>query len=170
MCIRDSSYNEVTSAGTKKLSFTQKTRFSYEKSNLNETKEFQHETITREQMGHMGWTLLHLMTGNYPVEPTIEDQQKMNEFLHLFGYFYPCKECSGHFLEMLKNKPVRASSREELMAYLCELHNEVNIRLNKSVFNCKLVQLQWGDCGCTCLLYTSPSPRDRQKSRMPSSA
>ena len=26
-------------------------------------------------------------------------------------------------------------------------------------------------CGfCTCLLYTSPSPRDRQKSRMPSSA
>ena len=27
------------------------------------------------------------------------------------------------------------------------------------------------ECGaCTCLLYTSPSPRDRQKSRMPSSA
>ena len=26
------------------------------------------------------------------------------------------------------------------------------------------------DAGATCLLYTSPSPRDRQKSRMPSSA
>ena len=26
------------------------------------------------------------------------------------------------------------------------------------------------DNGCNCLLYTSPSPRDRQKSRMPSSA
>ena len=26
------------------------------------------------------------------------------------------------------------------------------------------------DLGDTCLLYTSPSPRDRQKSRMPSSA
>ena len=26
------------------------------------------------------------------------------------------------------------------------------------------------DCSYTCLLYTSPSPRDRQKSRMPSSA
>ena len=25
-------------------------------------------------------------------------------------------------------------------------------------------------CASTCLLYTSPSPRDRQKSRMPSSA
>ena len=29
-------------------------------------------------------------------------------------------------------------------------------------------QLDWNDC--ICLLYTSPSPRDRQKYRMPSSA
>ena len=29
---------------------------------------------------------------------------------------------------------------------------------------------QVSDKGCICLLYTSPSPRDRQKSRMPSSA
>ena len=28
----------------------------------------------------------------------------------------------------------------------------------------------WRVLGNTCLLYTSPSPRDRQKSRMPSSA
>ena len=28
----------------------------------------------------------------------------------------------------------------------------------------------WLDMLCACLLYTSPSPRDRQKSRMPSSA
>jgi OOP family OmpA-OmpF porin len=28
----------------------------------------------------------------------------------------------------------------------------------------------WDECPNTCLLYTSPSPRDRQKSRMPSSA
>ena len=32
-----------------------------------------------------------------------------------------------------------------------------------------IVQL-WEDGARTCLLYTSPSPRDRQKSRMPSSA
>ena len=29
---------------------------------------------------------------------------------------------------------------------------------------------RYGDKPDTCLLYTSPSPRDRQKSRMPSSA
>ena len=37
-----------------------------------------------------------------------------------------------------------------------------------------IIQFSWGGAeyasGSTCLLYTSPSPRDRQKSRMPSSA
>ena len=32
------------------------------------------------------------------------------------------------------------------------------------------VRCFFDDPTCTCLLYTSPSPRDRQKSRMPSSA
>ena len=31
-------------------------------------------------------------------------------------------------------------------------------------------ELSFMDLDWTCLLYTSPSPRDRQKSRMPSSA
>ena len=34
----------------------------------------------------------------------------------------------------------------------------------------KATEMKCQDCGGTCLLYTSPSPRDRQKSRMPSSA
>ena len=34
--------------------------------------------------------------------------------------------------------------------------------------NLKSIAGEWA--GWTCLLYTSPSPRDRQKSRMPSSA
>ena len=40
-------------------------------------------------------------------------------------------------------------------------------------YNSRLAQElgSWGDTlEDTCLLYTSPSPRDRQKSRMPSSA
>ena len=41
--------------------------------------------------------------------------------------------------------------------------NEINIRLRNQ-------NPSWAHPFGTCLLYTSPSPRDRQKSRMPSSA
>lgn len=36
------------------------------------------------------------------------------------------------------------------MDYLCEMHNKVNIRLNKTVFDCKndLIKTYGGDCGC----------------------
>ena len=37
-------------------------------------------------------------------------------------------------------------------------------------FNKNDVEVEFEDNLLTCLLYTSPSPRDRQKSRMPSSA
>ena len=37
-------------------------------------------------------------------------------------------------------------------------------------FNSADAKIGDGDLGITCLLYTSPSPRDRTRSRMPSSA
>ena len=44
----------------------------------------------------------------------------------------------------------------------------------RNELNMKLVEdyMKWLGCDhvISCLLYTSPSPRDRQKSRMPSSA
>ena len=39
----------------------------------------------------------------------------------------------------------------------------------RTVFSCDESPI-WMDSSTACLLYTSPSPRDRQKSRMPSSA
>ena len=50
--------------------------------------------------------------------------------------------------------------------YLAQVAEEA---LNENKF---VVDLTIGQLGyiCDCLLYTSPSPRDRQKSRMPSSA
>ena len=58
---------------------------------------------------------------------------------------------------------IKANSDFELVA-LCDIRSKYDLGLE-----------QFGDFSFfnnidTCLLYTSPSPRDRQKSRMPSSA
>ena len=47
------------------------------------------------------------------------------------------------------------------------------VQLHKALHAIWRTQRGWGRLAAvnhTCLLYTSPSPRDRQKSRMPSSA
>ena len=53
-------------------------------------------------------------------------------------------------------------------------YSKVIHRLEMPGIGDELHHMGWNACsschGDTCLLYTSPSPRDRQKSRMPSSA
>ena len=48
------------------------------------------------------------------------------------------------------------------LVFLIEIKGELNLE-NPMIIGSLLI-------GSICLLYTSPSPRDRQKSRMPSSA
>ena len=50
---------------------------------------------------------------------------------------------------MLKDNPINYSSREDLVNYICNLHNLVNIRLDKPIFDCQNAFKFWGgDCGC----------------------
>ena len=59
-----------------------------------------------------------------------------------------------------------------LVNALADVH--MNRELRKATLNNTVTALNWMEffqtCPKGCLLYTSPSPRDRQKSRMPSSA
>ena len=65
---------------------------------------------------------------------------------------------------------------EEVMykAYKQNIHSEVRNEASRlKLFHPKLaagLRYKMAFENITCLLYTSPSPRDRQKSRMPSSA
>lgn len=58
--------------------------------------------------------------------------------------------CSAHFQTMLKENPIKTGSREEIVYYLCDLHNKVNEKLKKPIFDCKKAFGFWGgECGCT---------------------
>ena len=51
---------------------------------------------------------------------------------------------------MLSENPVKNNSREELVFYMCTIHNIVNKRLGKQIFDCNNAMNYWGgDCGCS---------------------
>ncbi len=51
--------------------------------------------------------------------------------------------------EMIEQNPPKSKTREELVYYMCDIHNIVNKRLNKPIYDCKKAFDIWGsDCGC----------------------
>ena len=61
--------------------------------------------------------------------------------------------------------PAEVPMEAEKMKRICVFMNVFNVHVNRSPVQGKVDHIVY-----SCLLYTSPSPRDRQKSRMPSSA
>lgn len=44
--------------------------------------------------------------------------------------------------ELFRNPP-RVSNRSELIKFMCDLHNEVNDRMGKSLFDCSKYEERW---------------------------
>ena len=106
-------------------------------------------TLTKQEIGRNTWSLLHSIAASYPNEPTKEDKQQVTNFLYGLANLFPCKICGSHLLKMLNKEGVHADSREELVNYICKIHNIVNKVLNKPQFDCKKAFDFWGgDCGC----------------------
>jgi FAD-linked sulfhydryl oxidase len=50
---------------------------------------------------------------------------------------------------MLALYPIKDASKHEVVGYICFLHNKVNERLGKPIFDCDKAAGYWGgDCGC----------------------
>lgn len=94
-------------------------------------------------LGRASWTFLHTLSVNYPDEPTDKDKSDIVQFLHLFGRFYPCHLCSKNFEKELQQLPPRVESRHDFALWMCDLHNSVNERLGKPLFNCTEVFSVW---------------------------
>ena len=106
-------------------------------------------TLTKQEIGRNTWSLLHSIAASYPNEPSEEDKKHIANFLFGLANLFPCKICGTHLLKMLKKEGVHADSREELVNYICKIHNIVNKVLEKPTFNCKKAFDFWGgDCGC----------------------
>ncbi|XP_013406384.1 FAD-linked sulfhydryl oxidase ALR [Lingula anatina] len=97
------------------------------------------------ELGRNTWSFLHTMAAYYPDRPTETQKEDMKNFMHLFSKFYPCGECAEDLRRQIKEKPPTTESRYQLAQWLCRIHNGVNERLGKPIFDCSKVDERWRD-------------------------
>lgn len=106
--------------------------------------------LNRQELGKIGWKMLHSFAAAYPTEPTDKQKKAFHDLINAFRVLYPCEECRGHFDKMIEENPVKDDNRKTVVLYLCKLHNIVNKKLGKDIFDCKKAFEFWGgDCGCS---------------------
>lgn len=87
------------------------------------------------------------MMARFPEQPTPDDQLTLKTFITLFSRLYPCGECAGHFQKLIAKYPPQVSSRNAAAGWACFVHNQVNERLKKPIFDCNKIG-DFYDCGC----------------------
>ncbi|ORX59494.1 hypothetical protein DM01DRAFT_252476 [Hesseltinella vesiculosa] len=101
----------------------------------------------KEELGRSTWKLFHTMLARYPEEPKPDERSALGQFIHLLSRLYPCGECAEHFQLLLQEYPPQTSSRAAASQWGCAIHNLVNERLRKPVFDCNSIEVQY-PCGC----------------------
>lgn len=74
------------------------------------------------------WLLLHA------VSVRVEDRLASSTFRTICSFidnFFTCKECRDHFLEFCSSAKMKVSLHRQLVLWLWNVHNEVNVRVGK---------------------------------------
>jgi FAD-linked sulfhydryl oxidase len=83
--------------------------------------------------GSHGWIFLHVVTMNYPKEPTNEDKSLYRNFFSSLKRVLPCEKCAHHYEQHIIDDPIEPAldSRDSLVRWLIKIHNKVNEDLGK---------------------------------------
>ena len=85
--------------------------------------------------GPPAWTFLHTITFNYPNNPSVQDKQNYYNFFDSLKFVLPCDKCKKHYKENSRDLKDNLNSRDDLVKWLIDIHNDVNIKNNKSVWS-----------------------------------
>ena len=80
------------------------------------------------------WHYLHIMSFNYPINPTKADKKHYREFIINLQYVLPCKYCRQNLTTNLKQLPITnesMNSRDTFSKYVYDLHEHINNMLKK---------------------------------------
>ncbi|CAD6889383.1 unnamed protein product [Tilletia controversa] len=111
-----------------------------------------------EELGHATWTFLHSAAAYYPPNPSPAQQTSMRNLLQALPDVYPCSSCAQALSEEYAREKREGRGWEardgitlesavrggdgRLSIWLCGLHNEVNARLGKPLFDCSEARLR----------------------------
>ena len=85
--------------------------------------------------GPSGWLFMHSISFQYPEYPTEEDKNNYKVFFESLKNTIPCPKCREHYSENLKQKPIQLNSRDELIQWVIDIHNEVNEKNSKKIYS-----------------------------------
>jgi hypothetical protein len=74
------------------------------------------------------WHTIHFVALGYPSNPTPQQRESYRTFFTTLGDVLPCKMCSQHFAQHLRELPVEPylESGDRLFEWTVKLHNIVN--------------------------------------------
>jgi len=84
--------------------------------------------------GPVAWTLLHTISFNYPVNPTVEQKHQYRDFILSLQDVLPCGTCRKNLKTNFKQLPLNMchmDSRDTFSRYIYNLHELVNRMLKK---------------------------------------
>ena len=80
------------------------------------------------------WHVLHILSFNYPDEPTNDDKKNYYTFYYNLQFILPCQHCRDNLIKNYKILPLTADvfkNSSTLSKYIYKLHELVNKELNK---------------------------------------
>ena len=82
------------------------------------------------------WFVLHIISFNYPVNPSKNDKKNYFIFLKSLENILPCKSCRDNLKDHLKNIDMNIfDNRDTFSHFIYDLHNLVNHTLNKQKYS-----------------------------------
>ena len=80
--------------------------------------------------GPMLWPVLHMISMNFPVKPTIEDRNNYFNFIFGLTKVLPCGACRKNLILNLKevgfSKEISLKNRESFSLFMFTLHEKIN--------------------------------------------
>jgi hypothetical protein len=74
---------------------------------------------------------MHIVSLAYPVQPTEAEKAGARAFFESLTVVLPCPICRVHYAEKIKETPINVDSKGELIYWVWDIHNQVNVLLKK---------------------------------------